>query len=329
MEIPSRGYAKGSENAEWPFGENFRSHGDLAAHLHQVGRRHARRALKLYTSTDEFEMMDAAFSVGSAVELLSKSLLASISPTLLLSTTPDVGSILKFSGAAAPGFNRPNAVTVKSLDAGKSIERLKQLNMAPPWLPADNVVFWVRNASAHMGVVDQNTLRSAVRPMVRFAEFVRHHYGRADGRWWGSELDELAHGIARAEVDQWEEIVHAKIAAAKLRLRELRQGLPDSSAETILKAMSGRSRTFIEHDEDQKCPACGYTGKAIGVILEYGVDADHSDGGDTYYSRMGVTYFECTVCDLELTDQLEVMAAGLPTEIDYVDEDYEPELWPE
>jgi len=61
---------------------------DLAAHLHQVGRRHARRALKLYTSTDEFEMLDAAFSVGSAVELLAKSLLASVLPMLLLSATP-------------------------------------------------------------------------------------------------------------------------------------------------------------------------------------------------------------------------------------------------
>lgn len=329
METPSRGYAEGSENAEWPFGDSFRSHGDLAAHLHQVGRRHARRALKLYTSTDEFEMLDAGFSVGSAVELLAKSLLASVSPTLLLSATPDVGSILKFSGATAPGFSRPDAVTVKSLDVGKSIERLKQLKMAPPWLPADNAVFWVRNGSAHMGVVDQNTLRSAVRPMVRFAEFVRNHYDRPADRWWGAELDELARGIARAEVEQSEEVVHAKIAAAKLRLRELRESLPASSVETILKAMSGRSRTFIEHDEDQKRPACGYTGKAIGVILEYGVDADHYDGVVTFYSRMGVAHFECSVCDLELTDQLEVMAAGLPTEIDYVDEDYEPEPWPE
>ncbi len=83
METPSLGYAEGSEKADWPFGDYFRSHDDLAAHLHQVGKRHARRALKLYTSTDQFEMLDAAFSVGSAVELLAKSLLASVSPTLL------------------------------------------------------------------------------------------------------------------------------------------------------------------------------------------------------------------------------------------------------
>lgn len=82
------------------------------------------------------------------------------------------------------------------------------------------------------------------------------------------------------------------------------------------------------NEEDQQCPACGYTGKAIGTTLEYGVEADHYDRGVVYRSRMGVAHFECSVCDLELTDQLEVMAAGLPTEIDYVDEDYEPEHWP-
>lgn len=327
MEIPRRGYAEGSENAEWPFGDSFRSHSDLPAHLHQVGRRHARRALKLYTSTDEFEMLDAAFSVGSAVELLAKSLLASVSPALLLSATPDVGSILKFSGTTTPGFSRPDAGTVKSLDAGKCVERLRQLKMAPPWPQADNAVFWVRNGAAHMGVVDQKMLRSAVRPMVRFAEFVRHRYDHPADRWWGTELDELARGIARAEVEQSEEIVRAKIAAAKLRLHERRRILPASSVETILKAMSGSSRTSIEHEEDQECPACGYTGKAIGIVLEYGVDADPYEGGVTYYSRMGVTNFECSVCDLELTDELEVMAAGIPTEIDYVDENYDPEPW--
>ncbi|UKA55164.1 hypothetical protein LFT45_04305 [Arthrobacter sp. FW305-BF8] len=329
MKTPSRGYGEGSEHAGWPFGDSFRSHDDLAAHLHQVGQRHARRALKLYTSTDQFEMLDAAFSVGSAVELLAKSLLASVSPTLLLSEPLDVGSILKFSGAKAPGFGRPDAVTVKSIDAGKCIDRLKQLKMSPPWLATDKAVFWLRNGSAHMGVVDQNTLRSAMRPMVRFAEFVREHYDHPSDRWWGPELDELARGIAQAEATQWDEIVQAKIAAAKLRLKELQQSLPAFSTETILKSMSGRSHTSVEHDEDQDCPACGYTGKAIGVILEYGVDADHYDGGVTYYSRMGVTHFECSVCNLELTDELEVSAAGLPTEIDYVDEDYEPAPWPE
>ncbi|KQR06793.1 hypothetical protein ASF74_05430 [Arthrobacter sp. Leaf145] len=329
METPSRGYAEGSDNAEWPFGGYYRSHDDLAAHLHQVGQRHARRALKLYTSADEFEMLDAAFSVGSAVELLAKSLLASVSPALLLSSAPDVGSILKLSGANTPGYSRPDALNVKSLDAGKSIDRLQQIRLAPPWTSSDNVVFWVRNGSAHMGVVDQTTLRSSIRPMVRFAEFVLAQYGDQRDTWWGEELDQLALSISQAEVQQSEEIVQAKIAAARLRVRELQKGLPSSAAETILKAMAGRSNTYIEHEEDQVCPACGYIGKSIGVILEHGVDAMQDGDLVTYFSRLGVTHFECSVCELELTDQLEVMAANLPTEIDYLDEDYEPTPWPE
>ena len=110
-------YGASSDKADWPFGEFYRGHDDLDGHLVRVGRWHAQRALRLYTSEDPFDLLDAAFSVGSAVELLAKAMLAATAPTLLLSANADVPAILKYSGTRLPGREHPDAFSVKSLEA--------------------------------------------------------------------------------------------------------------------------------------------------------------------------------------------------------------------
>ncbi|MET3172924.1 UNVERIFIED_ORG: putative RNA-binding Zn-ribbon protein involved in translation (DUF1610 family) [Arthrobacter sp. UYCu721] len=111
-------------------------------------------------------------------------------------------------------------------------------------------------------------------------------------------------------------VVRTKIASAKLHLEDLRLALPLLSAETMLREMAGRPSLSMEHDEVQQCPACGFNGTSTGVVLSRS-GSDHYDGSVTYRNRLGVVRFECSVCGLELVDEAEVMAAGLPKVMEF------------
>jgi hypothetical protein len=326
MESPSNGYAPDSPHADWPFGDYFRKHEDLAAHLHEVGRRHAKRALLLYTSQDEFDQLDAAYSVGSSVELLAKSLLASIDPALLIPRDAEATTILKYSGTKVSGVDHPDAFSVKSLEATKALDRLKQIKLLPPlWVTADHSVLTVRNAAAHMGVVHQNMLRSAIRPMVRFAEHIRLHYDKTALSWWGNELSTIAPEMVAADALEWHQVVLAKIASARVRMAELRASLPTSAAIGIFTSMEGYWRTHIDHNEKMKCPACGFNGWAAGEADRGAGETEYDESGPTFWSKLHVMHFECNVCGLELTDEVEVSIAGLEVDIEFQDEEYAPE----
>jgi hypothetical protein len=111
-------------------------------------------------------------------------------------------------------------------------------------------------------------------------------------------------------------VVGTKIASAKLHVEELRLALPLLSAETMLSEMAGRSSVSMEHDEAQQCPACGFIGTSTGMTTSR-VGYEHYDASVTYVNRLAVMRFECSVCLLELVDEADVVAAGLPTEIKY------------
>jgi hypothetical protein len=116
-------------------------------------------------------------------------------------------------------------------------------------------------------------------------------------------------------------IVRAKIASGKHHVEELRLALPLLSAESMLSELAGQCSMSMEHDEAQPCPACGFSGTSTGEITSRRGN-DHYDGSITYVNKLGVLRFECSVCRLELVDETEVMAAGLPTEIEYRTHEY-------
>jgi predicted RNA-binding Zn-ribbon protein involved in translation (DUF1610 family) len=124
-------------------------------------------------------------------------------------------------------------------------------------------------------------------------------------------------GLASAE----DLLVQAKIASARHQVEELRLALPLLSAQTLLSEMAGRSSVSMEHNEAQVCVACGFTGTSTGVITSRRGN-NHYDGSVTYTNRLGVARFECSVCGLELVGETEVMAAGLPTVIEFQIHEY-------
>lgn len=57
---------------------------DLGDHLMNVAKWHAQRAIRLKNSTKLTDLLDSASSAGASIELLSKSVLARINPTLVV-----------------------------------------------------------------------------------------------------------------------------------------------------------------------------------------------------------------------------------------------------
>jgi hypothetical protein len=70
----------------WPGVGRGLSHKDLPKHLFTVAALHARRALA--AAEDTLDLLDRANSIGTSVELLAKSALAHISPTLIADKDP-------------------------------------------------------------------------------------------------------------------------------------------------------------------------------------------------------------------------------------------------
>jgi hypothetical protein len=78
----------------WPGIGQALSHEDLPKHLFRVASLHARRSLA--AASDDLGLLDRAISIGTSMELLSKSALASINPTLIADR--DSKHILLFAG---------------------------------------------------------------------------------------------------------------------------------------------------------------------------------------------------------------------------------------
>jgi hypothetical protein len=234
---------------------------------------------------------------------------------------------MKYSGTKRADVEGLDALSVKSLDASKALERLRIIKLAPVWKnPEDNLVLSVRNAAAHMGVVQQDLLRTAIRSMVRFAEHTRVHFGQTPEFWWGGELATIAPGMVEADSLAWEGIVRAKFAAAKMRIAELKQGLPGPDVDRLLASMTGSWRTSMEHNETTECPCCGYTGWVTGTVDRGAGETQYTEiGWPTFYSVLHIYHFECNVCGLRLTDGAELDIAGVEAEIDFQDDDYSPE----
>lgn len=162
--------------------------------------------------------------------------------------------------------------------------------------------------------------------MVRFAEHVRVHYEIEPGLWWGKELATIAPEMVQADALEWQEVVKAKLAAARTRLASLKSSLPPIAAKSILTSMEGYWRTTIDHNERAVCPSCGFNGWATGVADRGAGETEYSeDGWPIFWSVLNVMHFECNVCGLELSDEVEVSLAGLDTELEFEDEHYLPE----
>lgn len=300
----------------WPVGEHVVEYKELKRLLARSSQWHARQTIRFFTSTELDELLQAAVSAGTAVELLAKAYLASIN-CALLADRGHRDTVLLLGGHGAMTTVRP--LHMKTIGAVEALDLVKYLHKDFPWLSRDQVSLHVRNAAIHMALVQSDELRAAVVQMTRIIESLLALLALERESFWGPDevsvvdylMDEAQTEIAR--------IVAAKKAAAQRRLDDLLSGLRDESRQIILAALSSKGPSvYTDHEEPYPCPVCDQRGW-LSCTVERGTGRHMPAGEGTDVvlasrSAYPVT-FDCPVCELSLEDE-ELWQFHFPSSID-------------
>lgn len=297
----------------------------LAAH------HHAHRALQNFVSDDRFELLDAAVSAGTALELTAKAAIAQIEPTLLADRT-DRDTLLMLSGNGQHAEARATRIrTVGALAAFQLVRHFhKSIAIAES---AAREVFETRNAAAHIGIVDRTEVRAATSTMSRAVDSILIAMGADRASFWGGRVH-IVDGLIQEQRETVAQIVAAKLAAARERVASISAGLSPEIRQTLLSALS-RKTVSSDHEEPITCPACGQQAWLVCGVEEG--EAEWESDPDAPFDWISMVAYplelDCSVCELSL-DQAELAHLGLDSEFELEPReayaaDYEPDedLW--
>jgi hypothetical protein len=305
----------------WPVGPRVVEHSQLKRLLAESAQWHARQAIRLFISDDRNELLQAAVSAGSAVEMITKAYLVNIE-CALLADKGDRDTVLLLGGHGTLASADP--LSMKTIGAFDALRLVKHLHKELPWLQQDIISLRVRNAAIHMALVRSDELRAAVVQMSRLIESILVPLKLDRQRFWGSEESSVVDYLLDEAKTQIARTVAAKKMAARRYLDKLLDGLSEEGRRTVLAALSGRgANVFIDHQESQECPVCGQQGWLI-CTVERG-DAERQpdeDGGISIWAARTAypEVFVCPVCLLDIEGE-EVWEFDFPVAIEIDPED--------
>lgn len=134
-------------------------HDRLRQLLAIAARHHARRAVLGSASERLTDLLDAAVSCGSAVELIAKTLIASTTPALF-ADKGDRDSVLILAGHGERATRTPT--DLRSVTAVEALKIVHHLHKEVPVGLPDVLPLRVRNAATHIALVDARELRRAI-----------------------------------------------------------------------------------------------------------------------------------------------------------------------
>jgi hypothetical protein len=309
----------------WPVGSAHHRHEGLAFHLRRTARVNARRALRTFGNDDVDDQLLAAVSAGCAVELLTKALIATTSPALLTERA-DRDSLLHLTDHGH--LARRSVTEVRTLSATDAVATAIHLHPGLAWhKERDEIVFRVRNAAAHMALVDSGELSAAIIVMIKYIHSLLAVQSSDAGEFWGSDLAPLAAELLDEAKSQTARVVAAKLAAARSSLEALVGRLGEDTRAVVLASLSGRKPESEEHDEAQTCPVCDQQGWLLCGI--HRGDVQWNESGEPYLAPYAFAVgFVCGVCGLALWhDELDEFSFPSEIELDHerVEPDWEPD----
>lgn len=270
---------------------------------------HARRALA--AAEDPLDLLDRANSIGTSVELLAKSALAHISPTLIAEKDPKSALLLSGLSVVAAYEAKTKSVTdclmmLKSM--GVDFNQQRDIN-----------VLAVRNFALHLGQVDRSLFDEALGTMASLCEellrLIVQHDGSLDrAAFWGSDV--LKHVDERLKEEQEAKTLRLQelLAAARRAFERLESLGLDEGA---LKQLAERNPEIDDEDvtrildwspNRRDCPACGQLGWLGYQVIDRSAVYVETDGMcDAYHLvevRVEATQFVCAVCGLDLDSEL-------------------------
>jgi hypothetical protein len=283
----------------------------VTSFLRDASRHHANRALKFgHSSTAEFEQLDAAISVGTAVELTAKALVTTIHAPLLVKsqTNKELKSAhgaLIFSGNAGLGMSMYDFQTI---DASVAVSLVQQLKLAPGQVNVKKALD-VRNLAVHMSVVHTSDLIEAVGQMTAYINASLADLETTAEDFWG-ESQEAAHDAVRVRDMRTKEAAQAAIQKS-MDLFESKFGELDTfQMAAIARMLVDSYDIYSDSTAELDCPACS-TLCPIGIDMDWDVERV-GDAYDAIPVGPVVLDFHCPACGLDLTPE-ELDAVGIDT----------------
>lgn len=300
----------------WPVGFHDIPHTDVPDHLLNVAALHARRAVLGRAADDLLELLDSATSAGVAVELIAKAAIARIEPALLAAPPTRSGtavrSVLYLRGHREYVSGSPidEVSTITARTAIQTVLELHSGSTPPPKAVAH--VLDVRNAAAHLGIVDKTKLVDAVNAMAVYVNQVLVALAEDTVAFWGPQVNELVLALLDKRSDELGRAVKELIARAGAEYNRRYAGLESTGRATILAAVSAIRPSWGEDAVREPCPACEQEGW---LVIDVDQDVEPVGGGQ-YEAGPEYPYiagFECPVCGLSLDlEMLEL--AGIDPE---------------
>ncbi|KQV05016.1 hypothetical protein [Leifsonia sp. Root112D2] len=322
------------ESRNVPTAELNPHHVQISRRLYKAAQDAAQTAINKYASENEQQQLEAAFSIGAAVEYLGRAVVASHDP-LLLARHDSVESQIMLSRANTSGALDPR--TLRTTDSSMIWGLLQKLNPKfaphagsrgkgnPPSLVS--MVMGVRNSAAHMALVDKAYLEDATRALIIIVESLHPLEAKQEADFWPPDLmptiqvlkDENSTAVARR--------FQAKLVYARAQLERLLNGMNAEEQERTQAMLEARSlplMSLVRHkDVEQTCPACARLGVATYLIEEGESEGGWQETRGGSYARSGwsralypfASMFRCPVCGLHLEAE-EFTPAAIPTELD-------------
>lgn len=297
----------------------------LVQSLLTAARAQARFAMEAHADPlDAQSKLKAAIASGVAVELALKAAVASVLPSLLAEKGDAHSQLFLMGRGGMPGRSQSDVRTIMGMAAWQLYKGLRpQVGISDEDV---KVALAVRNAAAHLALVDRDELDKGLRAMAICIERLLPELGITTHDFWGAEFAEQVAALVKEVMDAREVRIEQARSAALLRLTRLKAFGADAF-QTMLEALDDAGRDPEEWDDKYaqtiECPVCQHGGWVTGVVERSALQFDGAAMGDAWVDRFFIpTSFTCRVCGFSVWGE-DFAIAGISVNVE-LESDTEP-----
>ncbi|CDP87378.1 MULTISPECIES: hypothetical protein [Mycolicibacterium] len=310
----------------WPAGTHHVAYDKLPDVLLDASSQHARLVHELYPGDTSWDAQRVAISIGTAVELLLKHVLALRSFQLL----PDnykIETALTLDGKGSAADHLPQLTTVAGTAAVERLNKASELQLKKEDF---ELAFRVRNSAIHLGVASTQANKAAFKKMVLVIDSLFSHLGVKTSEriqyWGGEEAEKFVRAIVDEAITEAKARYEQLLRRAKDDYQTLTESLLEAGKAEVIKQFAEVPPTINSGSEEavsHLCPACANMGWVVYEVhrgtptVEYLDDQFGGRHGDAYVERKGsADRFECGVCRLKLDRREYLVEAAVTLEIE-------------
>jgi hypothetical protein len=248
----------------------------------------------------------------TALEQLAKAVLAQMNPTFIAAN--DFDSLLRFSDHSQHVLPKANPRTITATEAIDRVSRFVPIVGNEKSQLGLQVA--VRNGVAHLGVVSHADAKGALPSYLKASEALRNELGMSRKDYW-KEFESVVDSSLEEHVTEVRLHVETALAAARAEYDNRYGGLDATDRETMLKVIEASYPPLSRYEEDViECPVCDRTAVVAGnYTTDWDVDFDRDGQPEGAYVTVTLhpSYLHCRICQLELSGEDELQAAGVPS----------------